>query len=315
MRAAGFRGAAAGAALVMGAAIAAGGFGCASQEGRLKTDTFAARKRLTSELIARQEWETAFAYADQLHREEPRDAEVLVLRGKIYREKRLPAEAEADLLKAIALDPTLAEAHAALAIAYDVGSRPKDAEQHHKAAVRLDPRNAQYLNNLGFSLYLRGKNHEAIKVYSEAVRMMPTNRRLRTNLGFAFAASGDFRRAAHEFEMGGAPAEAKNNLGFAYERKGDLKNAYELYAQAARLDPASVKARSNLANAAQVLGRPLPEDLTPAVVVAPAVVVPAGAAPAGAAPAVASPPATVPTTKPKPSEDSIPPSVKQDVKP
>lgn len=235
--------------------------GCATQEGRLKTDTFAARKKLTSELIMRQEWETAFAYADQLHREQPRDAEVLVLRGKIYREKGLPAEAEADLLAAIGLDGKLAEAHGALGILYDVGLRPADAEKHHKQAVRLDPRNAGYLNNLGFSLYLRGKNQEAIKVYSEAARLMPTNRRLRTNLGFAFAATGDFRRAAREFEMGGPPAEAKNNLGFAYERKGDLKNAYELYAEAARLDPASAKVRSNLVNAAQALGRPLPEDL------------------------------------------------------
>lgn len=253
-----------------GVASVAAILGCASQEGRLKTDTFVARKRLTGELIARQEWETAFAYADELHLEQPRDAEVLVLRGKIYREKGLSAEAEGDLLSAIQLDENLAEAHAALAIVYDVMTRTQDAERHHKQAVRLDPRNATYLNNLGFSLYLRGKNHEAIKVYSEAARLMPTNRRLRTNLGFAFAATGDFRRAAHEFEMGGAPAEAKNNLGFAYERKGDLKNAYELYAEAARLDPASVKARSNLVNAAQVLGRELPQDLAPVPVVVPA---------------------------------------------
>jgi len=247
----------------------AGMFGCATQEGRLKTDTFVARKKLTSELVARQEWETAFAYADDLHREQPRDAEVLVLRGKIYREKGLPTEAENDLLSAIRLDENFAEAHAALAIVYDVGMRPHEAEKHHKEAVRLDPRNAMYLNNLGFSLYLRGKNQEAIKVYSEAARMMPTNRRLRTNLGFALAATGDFRRAAHEFEMGGVPAEAKNNLGFAYERKGDLKNAYELYAEAVRLDPASTKVRSNLANAAKILGRELPEDLPPVPVTAP----------------------------------------------
>jgi Flp pilus assembly protein TadD len=274
---------------------AAAMFGCATQEGRLKTDTFVARKKLTGELVARQEWETAFAYADELHREQPRDAEVLVLRGKIYREKGLPAEAESDLLNAIKLDENFAEAHAALAIVYDVGMRPHDAEKQHKEAVRLEPRNAMYLNNLGFSLYLRGKNHEAIKVYSEATRLMPTNRRLRTNLGFALAATGDFRRAAHEFEMGGVPAEAKNNLGFAYERKGDLKNAYELYAEAVRLDPASTKVRSNLANAAHVLGRELPPDLPP---------VPPAAATSSGPPAV--PILSTPSAQPDSKEEKKP---------
>ena len=102
---------------------------------------------------------------------------------------------------------------------------------------------------------------------SSIARLTPTNQRLRTNLGFALAASGDFRRAAKEFEMGGTPAEAKNNLGFAYEQKGDLKNAFELYAEAARLDPASrTRARSNLAHAAAALGKELPTDLTAAKV-------------------------------------------------
>jgi Flp pilus assembly protein TadD len=237
--------------------------GCASQSGSLNGDTFLARKKLTRELMSRGDWASSFAYADGLHRERPKDAEVLVLRGTIYRERGLSREAEADLTAALAIDDDSAEAHAALGILYDVTLRPALAEPQHRAAVKLAPGAASYLNNLGFSLFLRGKTKEAIAYYEKAAALEPTSRRLRTNMGFAFAATGDLPRAAHEFEMGGTPAEAKNNLGFAYERRGDLPHAFELYKEATELDPKSAHARSNLVHAAQVLGRELPPSAAP----------------------------------------------------
>jgi Flp pilus assembly protein TadD len=240
--------------------LAAGGC-VAHQEGALRGDTYEARKKLARELVARQEWPAAFAFADELHRARPGDAEVLVLRGTIYRERGLIAEAEADLTEAIALDDRSAEAHAALGILYDSSRRSDIAEKEHRAAITRDPHNVAYLNNLGFSLFLRGKYQDAIKFYSDAARLAPTNRRLRTNLGFAWAAHGDFRRAAREFDMGGSPAESKNNLGFAYEQKGDLKNAFDLYSEAARLDPSSTKVHGNLVHAAAALGKELPPEL------------------------------------------------------
>jgi Flp pilus assembly protein TadD len=242
---------------------------CASQTGALNADTFEARKRLTRELIGRGDWSSAFAYAEQLHRERPKDAEALVLRGTIFRERNLPKESEADLLAAIALEGRAPEPHAALGILYDVTMRPAQAEKEHRAAVKLAPNAAGYLNNLGFSLFLRGKPKEAITYYEQAARLEPMSRRVRTNLGFACAATGDLTRAAHEFDMGGTPAEAKNNLGFAYERRGDLGHAYELYLEASTLDPKSKHARSNLVHAAQTLGREVPPlaDATTEVVV------------------------------------------------
>lgn len=236
---------------------------CASQSGQLNGDTFTARKRLARELERRGEWAAAFSYADQLHRERPRDPETLVLRGTIYRERGMSQESERDLLEALKLDDGSPEAHAALGILYDVTLRPALAEPQHRAAVKLAPETASYRNNLGFSLFLRGKHRDAIEQYEKAASLDPTSRRVRTNLGFAFAATGDLRRAAHEFEMGGTPAEAKNNLGFAYERRGDLPRAYDLYLEATALDPKSTHARSNLVHAAQVLGREVPASAVP----------------------------------------------------
>jgi Flp pilus assembly protein TadD len=238
--------------------------GCGSQQASVRKETFEARKKLAGELVAREEWQAAFAYLEDLHRERPDDAAVLVLRGIIYRERGLSSEAEADLLQALKLDTRAPEGHAALGILYDVTLRGIAAEKHHREAVKLAPKSFAYLNNLGFSLFLRGKHRDAIGVYQQAARLSPTNRRLRTNLGFAYAASGDLGRAAREFTMGGTPAEAKNNLGFAYERRGDMGHAFDLYLEAARLDPKSNRARSNLVHAAEVLGKPVPDDIATA---------------------------------------------------
>lgn len=235
--------------------------GCAGLFSEKRSETFEARKRLARELIARQDYASAFFYADELHREAPRDADVLTLRGVIYRERGLPAEAEADLLEALRVFERHAEAHAALALLYDTSGQGDKADKHHLRATALAPENPIYLNNHGFSLYLRREHREAIEVYKRAARLAPTSRRVRTNLGFAYAAAGDLPRAAREFQMGGSPAEAKNNLGFVYEQRGDLDRAYDLYVEALRLNPKSEKTRANLSHVAGRLGRELPSDL------------------------------------------------------
>ena len=201
-----------------------------------------ARTQLARELVSRGDWGRAFLMLDELHRERPADTDILTLRGIVYRERGLFSDAEVDLKAAVKEAPKSPEAHAALGILYDVQLRA-EAEAQHKEAVRLAPNNPAYLNNLGFSLYLRQRYKEAIAQYDQAARLAPLSRRVRTNLGFAWAALGDLRRAAREFQMGGNESEAKNNLGFAYERRGDMNNAYQLYLEAVRIDPAAGHAR------------------------------------------------------------------------
>jgi Flp pilus assembly protein TadD len=287
-------------ALAAGAGGAFGGAGCASS--RAKPDaTTLAREKIARELVARGDWARAFVMLDELHRQRPDDPEILTMRGIVYRERGLFADAERDLRAAVALAPTSAEVHAALGILYDVQMRT-EAEAQHREAVRLDPNNAAYLNNLGFSLYLRRHFKEAITQYEKAASLAPLSHRVRTNLGFACAANGDLRRAAREFRMGGSEAEAKNNLGFAYERRGDMGNAYDLYLEAVRLDPAITKARSNLVHAAAVLGRPVPPEAT-AAAPAPGTT----AAPEAPAPS-ASPAVPEPLSPPLPASPNKPPT-------
>jgi Flp pilus assembly protein TadD len=228
---------------------------------RPSTQADVARLKLARELTEQGDWARAFELLDDIHRQRPDDAEVLTLRGIVYREKGLYADAEADLRAALRATPTSAQAHAALGILFDIELRP-DAEAEHREAVRLAPNNPAYLNNLGFSLFLRQHFKDAITEYEKAARLVPLSRRVRTNMGFAYAALGDLPRAAREFRMGGTEAEAKNNLGFAYERRGDLSNAFDLYLESVRVDPSVDRARSNLVHAAILLGRPVPPEAT-----------------------------------------------------
>jgi Flp pilus assembly protein TadD len=290
-------------ALVAGLAVVACqlGAGCATTTNVQPTSEtgYAARHSLARELVSRGDWGRAFAMLEDLHRERPEDIDVLTMRGIVYRERGLFADAETDLKDVLKLAPESADAHAALGILYDVQMR-SEAEAEHRAAVKLAPNNPAFLNNLGFSLYLRHRFKEAVKSYESAARLAPLSRRVRTNLGFACAAMGDLRRAAREFQMGGSEAEAKNNLGFAYERRGDMANAFDLYLEAVRLDPKGERARSNLVHAALILGRPVPAEA------APSAPTPEGAAgAAGAGPEV--PAATANTSSPdRPDKEAHP---------
>ncbi|HEX3904764.1 MAG TPA: tetratricopeptide repeat protein [Polyangia bacterium] len=227
------------------------------------TQTDVARMEMARQLVERADWGAAFALLNDLHRQRPEDPEVLTLRGIVYRERGLYADAEVDLRAALKVAPESPDAHAALGILFDVQMRP-GAEAEHREAVRLAPTNPAYLNNLGFSLFLREHFKEAITQYEKAARLAPLSHRVRTNMGFAYAALGDLPSAAREFRMGGSEADASNNLGYAYERRGDMANAYDLYLQAVHLDPTAVRARSNLMHAAAVLGRPVPPEIAAA---------------------------------------------------
>ncbi|HXT99009.1 MAG TPA: tetratricopeptide repeat protein [Polyangia bacterium] len=239
--------------------------GCATSGPATKatTPSDVARMDMARELVARGDWGAAFGLLSDIHRQRPEDAEVLCLRGIVYRERGLYPDAEADLRAALKLAPDAAETHAALGILFDIQMRP-GAEAEHREAVKLAPNNPAYLNNLGFSLFLREHFKDAIAEYEKAARLAPLSHRVRTNMGFAYAAIGDLPSAAREFRMGGSEADATNNLGFAYERRGDLANAYDLYLQSVRLDPKAVRARTNLTHAALVLGRTVPADVAAA---------------------------------------------------
>jgi len=75
----------------------------------------------------------------------------------------LLAEADAAALRALALDPDLAEAHAASGLAASLGLRYKEAELEFQAAIRLAPR-------LFEAHYFRGRSCLQARRYEDAAR-------------------------------------------------------------------------------------------------------------------------------------------------
>lgn len=234
--------------------------GCASKQKTAEAQGRQVRLGMAEQMAARGDWAGAFQIADALTREDPADGDALLLRAKALRKQEMPAEAEADLRKLVALQPRNPEAHAELAIVCEHSGRGAEALEHHEEASRLAPGQPRYLNNLAFALVVRGKAKDAIPKLEEALRSEPRSPRLRNNLGFAYAATGDFARAAEQFRLGGTPVQARNNLGFAYERSGNLAQAYDLYLQAVQLDPADPTARTNLLHVGTRLGRTVPTE-------------------------------------------------------
>jgi Flp pilus assembly protein TadD len=233
--------------------------GCAGAQ-RMTRSARLVRLGMAEQLAERGQWTAAFEASDALIREDPSDAAARLVRGKALRHQGMLTEAAADVQRVVAEEPRNAAAHAELAIDDEELRKPEDALMHHREAHRLAPDDPRFANNLAFALILRGKPREAVPLLEQALRTEPRNQRLRNNLGFAHAAEGDFVHAAQQFQLAGTPGEAKNNLGFAYERSGNLAQAFELYVEACKLQPAP-RFRNNLEYVARKLGRALPPDL------------------------------------------------------
>ena len=84
--------------------------------------------------------------------------------------------ARAKLLKAVELDPSLPEAHNALALMYQSTGDFDSADEHYRKAMKLDPDNGISLNYYGVFLCLRGEHKKADRYFMKSAN----NRQYRT---------------------------------------------------------------------------------------------------------------------------------------
>lgn len=236
-------------ALLVLVAVAAGCAG-AQKAHRSRADGVTLRKQLGRSLIEHREWQAATQPLLELEQMAPRDVEVHILLGTVYREQGLYEEAEAQFNRAIELDPRWGDAYGGRGLVREERRDEGDAAiDDFKKATALAPGNPTHYNNLGFALYVRGRYEDAVRALREGLRHNPSSRRMRNNLGFVYGRLGLYNRAMHEFERGGSKAEAESNLGFVFEQAGDHDAACERYQEAVRLDPTLAAAASNAEHA------------------------------------------------------------------
>lgn len=116
-------------------------------------------------------------------RDEARDAYVQL--GIGYLQQGQTGRAKVPLKKALELDSANADAHAALALAFQIEMEPKLADEHFRKAISQRRNDARLLNNYGSFLFEQQRYQEALERYLEAAQdnLYPERSRVFENLG------------------------------------------------------------------------------------------------------------------------------------
>ena len=166
----------------------------------------------------------------------------------------------------LAIDEKDAEAEYSLGVCYQSLDNNDLALSHYKKAVELNPRYVDAFNNLGL-LYASLKNYEeAEKYYLLALKYNPEYFNAIINLGSLRLHADDFDKALEYFNRALAIAMkdkdndagksvAYSNIGFMHLRRKNIDEAIKYFNTGIELNPDSVLAHYNKAEALLVSGR------------------------------------------------------------
>ena len=162
------------------------------------------------------------------------------------------------LKKAIAVNPSYAEAYNNLGIALKKQGNLQAAVDAYRQALAVNPSYAEAYFNLGIALNEQGDLQAAIDAYRQALAIKPNYPQAYNNLGLALKDQGNLQAAIDAYRQALAinpnHAEAYNNLGIALKKQGDLQAAIDAYRQALAINPDYPVAHWNLSLVQLLLG-------------------------------------------------------------
>jgi tetratricopeptide (TPR) repeat protein len=162
--------------------------------------------------------------------------------------------------RATALDPTYAEGHDNLGIAYERVGRQADAKRQFLAAIEAAPTNYESHNNLGILLEREGNFEAAVEQYRLAIRYNPMYGAAHTNWGNALVRAGRIDEAIDHYReavrLRPDLADAHLNWGVALAQLHRYREAIDQFRAAVDIDPSSAEARSYLATASELASSP-----------------------------------------------------------
>ena len=146
--------------------------------------------------------------------------------------------------KAIAIDPTLGEAHAAKGLALvNSGAANSDVVGSLRRATELNPGLSDAKNWLASTLISQGKLKEAYTVYETLVETDPFYPPAFSNLIVRYTYMGDHEKAAALIarieRVSGETPESLMAKGFVAQSRGQLSQSVTLFGQALQQDPDS----------------------------------------------------------------------------
>jgi TolB-like protein/DNA-binding winged helix-turn-helix (wHTH) protein/tetratricopeptide (TPR) repeat protein len=143
--------------------------------------------------------------------------------------KEAYAQASPLVMKALALDDTLSDAHGGLAFLREINWDWAGAEQEYLRAIDLDPGNARAHNWYGIFLAEMGRMDAALAENQRARQLNPTGRGINAALTLKLVLLGRYDEALEQakasVEMDENSAPAHFALGLAYTKKGLAEEA------------------------------------------------------------------------------------------
>jgi TolB-like protein/Tfp pilus assembly protein PilF len=161
-----------------------------------------------------------------------------------YSNPALYREAKRAAIKAIELDDTIAEAHAALGwVLFKYEWDWRGAEREYLTAIELNP-NTMYHQGYALLLASLGRHEEAIERVRLAEFSDPLNLTVKAVIGMVYFFAGRFDRAVEQLqkaaELDPEITLVRWVLGWAYEQRGEYSKAIQEIKEAMRLSGSSL---------------------------------------------------------------------------
>jgi tetratricopeptide (TPR) repeat protein len=171
-------------------------------------------------------------------------------------------DAEAILLKSVAIDPKFEQTQMLLGDTYGALGRAEEAARAHRAAILIAPESFAdqfFRQRIEFYKAHPAQLQEIITAYQEALMAHPDDPNILRILGRLYSQLGDRKNALRFYQRAvqadSADVQTAIALGDEYVAMEDWASAAEAYRQALRTDPQNARAHSNLAYCYARMGR------------------------------------------------------------
>lgn len=168
-------------------------------------------------------------------------------------------DAITELKKALAIRPDYVEVYYNLGILYQNLNRHELAIEQYAKAISIKPDYTQACYNIGVSLQAVDRHKEAIQHYKRVIGISPASAEVHNNLGNALMHLDNPEEALIHYKMAleSRPhlAGACNNVGSALHMLDRQYDAIAMYERAIALDPDYADAHNNLGVALEAVGR------------------------------------------------------------
>jgi tetratricopeptide (TPR) repeat protein len=161
--------------------------------------------------------------------------------------------------KALQLDDRLAQAHTSLAAIRFYHMEGGDIEGEFQRAIALDPSYAQAIHWYGLYLAATGRSEESVRELKLARDIDPKSLIIRANLGFVYYLGRDYDRAEeaekNTIQMDPSFIAAHGYLGQICSEKKQYAEAIDEFRTALSLSPGDVAGQADLAYAYAISGK------------------------------------------------------------